>query len=293
MASEDEFARFRDRYEETMERMFGSVSALYAEHWGDFFHFAIFEDGTDDRVTAFEHTHRRYADALGVADATNVLELACGRGGFTDFLAARTAGRVLGIDISHAQLSHAARYRRPNLRFQRHDIMRVDELPGRFDAVACIDAEPYLPDKRAAVERIAGVMSPGARFLLIAWCRRDGLKQVQQELVLHPLMRSWGIAGFETARGYRKYLRDAGLNLLDEIDLNEKVRSNWDLGYRRAIEAVDEFSLARAAQLLWKGMPLGAEGVQLIREQFAAALYIKAAFDAGFLRYTYFLAEKS
>ena len=43
---------------------------------------------------------------------------------------------------------------------------------------------------------------------------------------------------------------------------------------------------------VWKGLPLGAEGVRLPKEQFPAALYIKAGFDAGFLRYTCFLAEK-
>ena len=41
-----------------------------------------------------------------------------------------------------------------------------------------------------------------------------------------------------------------------------------------------------------RGLPLGAEGVRLPKEQFPAALCIKAGFDAGFLRYTCFLAEK-
>jgi len=32
------------------------------------------------------------------------------------------------------------------------------------------------------------------------------------------------------------------------------------------------------------GLPLGLEGVRLVKEQFHAALYIKAALGAGFLR---------
>jgi hypothetical protein len=73
---------------------------------------------------------------------------------------------------------------------------------------------------------------------------------------------------------------------------HEKVRPNWELGYRRAVEGIREFTPTRAARLLWRDLPLGAEGVRLLKEQFLAALYIKAGFDAGFLRYTYFLAEK-
>jgi len=288
----ERFAWFRDHHATSMERMFAAVSDLYAEHWGDFFHFAIFEDETEDRDAAFARTHRRYAEALRVGSAAKVLELACGRGGFSDFLAANTDGEVLGIDISRSQLSHAARFQRPNLRFRHHDVMRAADLGETFDAVAFLDAECYLPDKGRAVAGIAGAMNPGARLLLVAWCKQQGLSGVQEELVLHPFMRYWGIPGLETPSGYRDHLRRAGLRLIEEADLNDKVRRNWDFGYWQAIEGIRDFSLTRAARLVWNGLPLGAEGIRLIKEQFHAALYIKAGFDAGFLRYTYLLAEK-
>ncbi|MPY72252.1 MAG: methyltransferase domain-containing protein [Alphaproteobacteria bacterium] len=288
---------FRDRYEETMERMFAAVGALYAEHWGEFFHFALFddsEDGGSDAAweAAFARTHARYAEALRVADASNVLEVACGRGAFAEYLAARTTGRVLGIDIARAQLAAAERRRRPNLGFLRHDAMHVAALGARFDAVACLDAECYFPDKAAAVAGIAEAMRPGARFLLVAWCRRERLGKAQARMVLCPLMHAWGIAGLETASAYRRHFRRAGLRLVEEADLNAQAQPNWERGYRRALEALRGFSPVSAARLLWNGLPVGADGIRLIEDQFAAALYIKAAFDAGFLRYTYFLAER-
>ncbi len=291
---ENDFTWFREHHVENMERMFAAVSDLYAESWNDFFHFAIFEGDAaeEDWDAAFERTHRRYAEALRIGEAARVLELACGRGGFAEFMATHTKGEVLGVDISRAQLSRATRRRRPNLRFRRHDVMRVEELGERFDAVAFLDAECYLPDKRAALAGIARAMNPGARLLILAWCKREGLRGLQEELVLQPFMRFWGIPGLETPPAYRDHLRAAGLRLVEEEDLNEKVRRNWELGYERAIEGVREFTLTKAARLLWKGMPLGAEGVRLMKEQFPAALYIKAGFDAGFLRYTFLLAEK-
>jgi SAM-dependent methyltransferase len=292
----EDFAWFREHHVENMERMFAAVGDLYAEHWGEFFHFALFEDGDDpvDWGAAFERTHQRYAEALRVRAAAKVLELACGRGGFADFLAAQTTGEVLGVDISRAQLSRAAQqHRRPNLRFRRYDAMRVDELGERFDAVAFLDAECYLPDKRAALAAIARAMNPGARLLLLAWCRREGLGRLQEELVLHPFMRCWGIPGLETPSAYRGHFRQAGLRLVEEMDLNEKVRRNWNLGYLHAIEGVRNLTPARTARLLWRGLPLGPVGIRLLKEQFPAALYIKAGFDAGFLRYTYFLAERA
>jgi ubiquinone/menaquinone biosynthesis C-methylase UbiE len=275
-----------------MERMFAAVSDLYAEHWNDFFHFAQFETEDESWETAFERTHRRYAAALAVGEGDKVLELACGRGGFAFWLAGATGADVLGIDISRSQLRHARRRRLPNLSFRRHDIMEVDAIGERFDAIAFMDADCYLPDKKLALEKVARVMKPGARFLLVAWCKADGLNGLQEELVLHPFMRCWGVPGLETAAGYRRHLKDAGLRLLEEEDLNPRCRRNWDFGYEQAIAGICDFSLARAARYVWKGLPLGPDGLRLVKEQFHAALYIKAAFDAGFLRYTSFLAEK-
>jgi sterol 24-C-methyltransferase len=278
---------------ENMERMFAAVSDLYAEHWSEFFHFAIFEGDEDDWDAAFERTHRRYLEALELKPGDKAIELACGRGGFADYLARNSEAEILGIDISRAQLSQARKRRRPNLRFLHHDIMRVHELGERFDAIVLMDADCYLPDKGLAVARIAASMTPGARFLLVAWCKRQRLGAIQEELVLEPFMRFWGVPSLETAAGYRRHFRKAGLRLVEEEDLNDKVKPNWELGYERAIEGVRDITLAKAARYVWKGLALGPEGVRLVKDQFHAALYIKAAFDAGFLRYTFLLAEKT
>lgn len=288
-----EFSWFRDHHVENVERMFAAVSDLYAEFWDDFFHFAIFDQDGESWETAFLRTHRLYARALGIGPESKVLELACGRGGFANFLASETGADVLGIDLSRAQLSKAKRHKQPNLRFLHHDIMDVHELGQGFDAVVLMDADIYLPDKRLAVERISQVMNPGARFLLIAWCKQENLNSLQEEVVLEPFMRYWGAPSLESAPGYVKHLTRAGLRIIDQVDLNDKVSRNWEAGYESAIQAARELTTARAAQYAWKSLPMGKEGLRLIKEQFPAALYIKAAFDVGFLRYTYFLAEKA
>jgi hypothetical protein len=75
----EDFRGFRDNYIENMERMFAAVSDLYAEYWSDFFHFAIFNDESEDRDTAFKRTHWNYAEALRVGSAAKVLDLAACR----------------------------------------------------------------------------------------------------------------------------------------------------------------------------------------------------------------------
>ncbi len=285
------FASAQESQQEIVERTFAAVSDLYAECWNEFFHFALFAPDGASWDQAFERTHEQYAKALRIDRARKVLELACGRGAFAAFLAERTDGEVLAIDISERQLSRARRHRRHNLRFLRHDVMRVHELADTFDAVVCLDAACYLPDKRAAVERIGQVVAPGGRLLLVDWCRDEGVSSLQEELVLRPLMEAWAVPSFETASRYRRHLERARLRLLESRDLNDAVAPNWELGYQRALDAVRD--LGGAGTLAWKRLRTRSSDIPIVKDQFRAALYIKAAFDAGFLRYTYLLAEKA
>ncbi len=272
--------------------MFAAVSDLYAEYWNDFLHFAIFIQKNQSWDDAFQYTHNKYLKALRIKDAKNILELACGRGGFSNILADSTTGNVLGIDISRSQLSHTKRFKKPNLQFKHHDIMKVDELNDTYDAIAYMDAACYLPDKELAIKKIAKLLRPGGRFLFIDWCKQNGLSSIQEELVLYPFMKYWAIPSLETPENYLKYFRKYGLRLLDYEDLNNKTQPNWEFGYQNGLKAVKELSLKDIPNMVWKGLTLGPESIRLIKEQFPAAIYIKTGFDIGFLRYSYFLLEK-
>jgi len=282
----------RRQYRHLMPDMFAAVSDLYERYWSEFFHFAIFEDASESWEQALERTHRLYMQEIRLTGAERVLEMACGRGALTEILASHTAGHVLGIDISEGQLRHARRRRRPNLEFRRHDIMEIESLEGLFDAALCLDAFCYLPDKRRAIEGIASTLTPGARLLIVDWCRRPGLNSLQQELVLQPFMEGWAIDELETLEGYRGHLESAGFRLLAADDLNDRVARNWNLAYERALEALEGLDEKSLFSLLWDRVRLGSEGARMIKQQFGAALYLKAAFDGGFMRYVHLLAER-
>lgn len=276
-----------------IEDLFGATADLYYEFWGDFFHLAIFEDGGHDFAAAFEATHRRYFEALRAPEAQRILELGCGGGAFAAWLADHTAAEVLGIDISDVQISRAlTRRSRSNLRFRKHDIMELGALhEGSFDAVVCMDTAVYLPDRGAALRAIAGVLRPGGRLLLVDWSRPEKLNELQEELVLEPFCRAWGIAGLETPSGYERHLAHAGFRLISRDDLSERVRPNWRRGYEAANRAIAELSLARIARIAQLSSRYGADGYRLAKDQYHAAVFAMVAADAGALLYTYFLAD--
>ena len=291
----------RAHYRENMRCLFGVTADLYYAHWGEFFHLAVFEDGEElaDFEPALERTHQQYFAAIDGARAGRILDLATGGGAFAAWMAEHTPGEVVGVDISDAHLAHArrrlVRTPRANLRFVEYDIMRLadlDEAP--FDAAVYLDAACYLPDKQAALTGIAMRQHPGARLLVVDWCRPEHVTALQTELVLEPFYRAWGIPEMETVSGYRRGLAAAGLRLLDLQDLSARVALNWERGYQIAIQALAQpATLEQLARVAASAVKYGPRAVRLAKDQFYAALFARVAADAGLLRYVYLLAERT
>jgi SAM-dependent methyltransferase len=279
---------------------FNALAELYYTYWGEFFHLAVFEPGDDpaDVAAAYRQTHERYLEAIGGTAAERILDVACGGGALSAWLADRTNAQVLGIDLSDSQLAHARRLlaggRRPNLRFVQHDVMRLGDLAEPpFDAAICLDAACYLPDRAAALRAIATRLRPGGRLLLVDWCRAERTTALQRELILQPMCRYWAIADLETAAGYRRSFQAAGFRIHWMEDLSDRVLPNWERGYRAALQALSEpIRLGRLLRLAADTVKHGALAVQAAKDQFQVALLAKAAAESGVLRYVSTLAER-
>jgi 2-polyprenyl-3-methyl-5-hydroxy-6-metoxy-1,4-benzoquinol methylase len=291
----------RQHYRENMLLGFDALGDLYYTYWGEFFHLALFEPGDDpaDLAAAYQRTHQRYLEAIDGAAARRILDVACGGGALSAWLADHTSAEVVGVDLSSGQLTHARRWladgRRPNLRFVQHDVMHLDELAEQpFDAALCLDAACYLPDRGAALRGIATRMRSGGRLLLVDWCRVERSTALQQELILEPLCRYWAIADLATATGYRRAFAAAGLRVHRLDDLSDCVVPNWERGYQAALRALAEpVRLGELLRLAAATVKHGAVAVQAAKDQFQVALLARAAADSGLLRYVSVLAERA
>jgi sterol 24-C-methyltransferase len=291
----------RQHYRENMLLGFDALGDLYYTYWGEFFHLALFEPGDDpaDLAAAYQRTHQRYLEAIDGAAARRILDVACGGGALSAWLADHTSAEVVGVDLSSGQLTHARRWladgRRPNLRFVQHDVMHLDELAEQpFDAALCLDAACYLPDRGAALRGIATRLRSGGRLLLVDWCRVERSTALQQELILEPLCRYWAIADLATATGYRRAFAAAGLRVHRLDDLSDCVVPNWERGYQAALRALAEpVRLGELLRLAAATVKHGAVAVQAAKDQFQVALLARAAADSGLLRYVSVLAERA
>jgi SAM-dependent methyltransferase len=142
-----------------------------------------------------------------------VVDLACGEGYGSDLLA-RSAAEVTGVDANPEAFEHArARYRRPNLQFQRG---LVEDFDQEVDAVVFLQTIEHIHEPGALLERISQIAPaayistpnrltlapPGAEKSDNPWHLREYDARQYRDL-LEPHFRSVEILGLFHARKLR------------------------------------------------------------------------------------------
>jgi SAM-dependent methyltransferase len=193
--------------------------------------------------------HRRLLDQLGVAPGTRALEVGCGNGSVSAWLAGRvgSTGRVVAVDLDLSLTSAAA-----GVEFRQADILAGPVAPGNFDVVTCRAVLHHVGDVATAVANLLGSARPDAKVLVIepdflpvsvaeppdvrdfwqgwlAWSREQGIDYflgrrlpellsaaglvdvgATAETALYNGGSPWAVYWQQTVRQLRKRLQDSG-----------------------------------------------------------------------------------
>jgi SAM-dependent methyltransferase len=110
-----------------------------------------------------------YDHVLGDADlrGADVLEVGCGRGGGSSFIARyREPRTTVGLDLSRSAIALCRRHRHaPGLRFAQGDALAMPFPDGSFDAVVNVESSHCYGSMEDFLAEVHRVLRPGGKFL--------------------------------------------------------------------------------------------------------------------------------
>jgi len=109
--------------------------------------------------------HRRHIGELGIASADRALEVGCGNGSISTWLATEVVpeGSVVGFDLDLSLIGARA----PNLELRAGDILAGPVETGTFDLVTARAVLHHLADADLAIANLVAGVAPGGAILLI------------------------------------------------------------------------------------------------------------------------------
>jgi SAM-dependent methyltransferase len=117
---------------------------------------------------------RNIAADLHVGPGNQVVDLACGRGGATLWVAQATGANFIGIDLSSVAIRDAQRRISEfspsgRMEFRVGDIAATRLPAASLDGAMSIDALFLVPDKFGTFAEVARILKPQARFAFTTW----------------------------------------------------------------------------------------------------------------------------
>ncbi|WP_295388812.1 cyclopropane-fatty-acyl-phospholipid synthase family protein [uncultured Thiodictyon sp.] len=136
----------------------------------------LWSPGVETLAEAEDESLQVTAHRAGIADGMEVLELGCGWGAFSLYVAERyPACRVTAVSNSHGQRgfieAEAQRRGIGNLSVITAD-MNAFAAPGRFDRIVSIEMFEHMRNHRRLFARVHDWLKPQGRFLMHIFCHR-------------------------------------------------------------------------------------------------------------------------
>jgi len=207
------------------------VSPYYRSLWGEHIHHGYWIRGDESKETAQVQLAEHLANLAHVPSGAQVLDIGCGFGGSSLFLAKTYKARATGITISPVQVEMARKAAAAAQLDAQFLLMDAEALKfdKQFDLLWSVESISHYHDHRLFFVNAARFLKPGGSFAITDWFKRRGLSPVQTRKFIRPIEQGMFIE-LDTMDDYESYLLDSGLQIVHRQDLTRQCAKTWDLG---------------------------------------------------------------
>jgi tocopherol O-methyltransferase len=241
-----------------IQRFYDASSGLWEEIWGEHMHHGYYgADGTqkkDHRQAQIDLIEEilRWAD---VQRAENILDVGCGIGGSSLYLAAKFHARATGITLSPVQAKRA-RERAQQLglgnttNFEVADAQAMSFADNSFDLVWALESGEHMPDKVKFMQECYRVLKPGGKLIVATWCHRpidNAPLTASEQKHLAKIYQVYRLPYVISLPEYEAIAHQIGLQNIRTADWSKAVAPFWNAVIDSAISWKAIFGLLRSS----------------------------------------------
>lgn len=225
--------------QQRIQRFYDASSGLWEQVWGEHMHHGYYGE------TGAERKERRQAQIdlieellhwSSVQTAEHILDVGCGIGGSSVYLAQKYGARATGITLSPVQAGRAterAAAAGVNAQFQVADALKMPFADNSFDLVWSLESGEHMPDKEQFFRECYRVLKPGGTFICATWCHRsvdEGHPLTPSEQAhLEKIYRVYCLPFVISLPEYEQIATDLGFQQIRTDDWSTAVAPFWDI----------------------------------------------------------------
>lgn len=261
------------------------ISEGWLQVWGPHIHHGYYEGSQGNgSLEAQEKLLEKLTALIEIPDHAKILDVGCGMGGSSIYLAEKYQASVTGITLSKKQVAiartQAKEKKIEQVNFTIEDALSLQSFQDNsFDILWSLESCEQFCDKNLFFKQAFRVLKPGGFLVLATWCSSEEEYEGKSARQYKKLCYSFDLPYMPTIKKYQTLLRQQNLRVVNTLNWSSQVKQSWDIGISR----LNTYSLLQIIRLGgWRGFRF-ARQVKLMRD----------AFEQDRVHYGVFIATKS
>jgi tocopherol O-methyltransferase len=215
----------KDKVRDHYDRM----SPYYHSLWGEHIHHGYWIRGDESKETAQVQLIERLAQVAEIQPGSRILDVGCGFGASSVYLARNYGAQATGITISRVQVEiadQAATAAGVNAKFLFMDAEAMTfEEP--FDVLWSVESISHYQDIPKFFASATKHLKPGGTLAITDWFKKTNLTPREHKKFLHEIEHGMMVE-LQTMEDYARHMAAAGLEVTRSEVLNKNCAKTWD-----------------------------------------------------------------
>lgn len=225
-----------------IQQFYDASSSLWERIWGEHMHHGYYgPTGREkkDRRQAQIDLIEEVLDWAGVKEVNEIIDVGCGIGGSSLYLAQKYNANVSGITLSPVQALRARERSAQvgldgRVQCQVADALNMPFADNSFDLIWSMESGEHMPDKERFMGECYRVLKPEGIFLMATWCHRPitpatGKLTREEQDYLAEIYRVYCLPYTISLPDYARIARNLNLKNVSTADWSDRVEPFWDI----------------------------------------------------------------
>ncbi|HEV3375494.1 MAG TPA: class I SAM-dependent methyltransferase [Candidatus Acidoferrum sp.] len=206
------------------------VSPYYRSLWGEHLHHGYWIRGDESKEKAQLQLVEHLAQLANIKPGSDILDIGCGFGGSSVYLAKHFNSSVTGITISPVQVEmaiQAAAGEQLDAKFLLMDAEAMN-FQKQFDVLWSVESICHYQNLPGFFASAAKLLKPGGSFAITDWFRKENLTGAETRKFIDPIEKGMFVE-LQTMDDYEQFFISNGLQITHREVLNKNCAKTWDL----------------------------------------------------------------
>ncbi len=208
------------------------ASPYYEKLWGKHIHHGYWLTGKENKEVAAQNLIELLITKSELKHNSKVLDVGCGIGGTSIYLARKYGCDVTGITISPIQVEMASKAAaelsiKNKPKFQVEDANNIT-LNDKFDIIWSVEMISHLNDRKNLFKRASELLKPGGKMCITDWLADDNISKAEYTKYIEPIEKGM-LVSLPTLSEYKDHIDKNEFRLVYYEDISKQVAKTWDI----------------------------------------------------------------